>query len=126
MHNFGDFLVGGSISGVYLIGKLDFYQSDGASYNSNVDGDWGPPQDYYMKIQSRGITLEPSVGFKAGDKAVIFLGFRYQYLKTKVESNKKGDPAYAVESDYNTGTYTYEVDEEDIFYGVSLSISLLL
>jgi len=122
-YHFGNFFIGASLAYVFLKGdyKIGSYinQTEGA-----VLGLSQTPSDYVIKVESVGVTFEPLFGFRAGERAVLILGIRGQTLKSTMKSLKEEND-YALPMQGENGERIYESQEQDLFGGVSLSLSMI-
>ncbi|MBU1078307.1 MAG: hypothetical protein KKH98_13500, partial [Spirochaetes bacterium] len=63
-------------------------------------------------------------GFRAGERAVLILGIRGQTLKSTMKSLKE-EVDYALPMPGENNERIYESQEQDLFGGVSLSLSMI-
>jgi hypothetical protein len=60
--------------------RWDVYQPDTVTYFNFFDGNYPLPS---YDTEQVGINFEPSIGVKAGERAIYTLGFRFQWIRTR-------------------------------------------
>ncbi len=118
-HSIRRFFIGANIAGVFLKGTYEPEESSESQVGEKISKS-NMPEDWGMKLSSIGITLEPFIGLRAGERAIMLLGVRYQSLNNKLKSKTANVPLW----DENSQD-VFEKETTDTFIGVSLSISLI-
>ncbi|MBN1899558.1 MAG: hypothetical protein JW827_12340 [Spirochaetes bacterium] len=117
-YDMGPFLIGATLSVAFLTGDYTLPEFWDPNPNSSL------PSDYGMNLKATAINGEPFIGFKAGDRALFLVGFRYQTFNTEVESKKPDNPNYSLGSEPD-GTPIYKLKKPDTFWGLSFTYSIL-
>lgn len=105
------FFVAANLSGLYMRGRLTVNESWKLSYSVFNDPhlNEGSNKETKWDTEQMGVNFEPSIGFSAGESGLIFtLGFRYQWLRTKIDG------------DLEPGTKWPDMD--DYLYGIFISV----
>lgn len=122
--NVSDFFLGANASYIYLTGIYGPMKSLFYGAGDDVTPSVNESDIFKFEITSNGVTFEPFIGMKAGEKAIMLIGLRYQYLKNRLKMVSEDDEKQNFGRDDNDDPIT-EKDTEDTFIGASLSISLI-
>lgn len=120
--NIKDFIIGANGAYVYLVGEYGSFSTAQYEVGGNTSPDYVTDNETKIDVTSNGVTIEPFIGFKTKDTAVILIGLRYQYMVTKMSVDEDAEMDFGRDDD---GEPKLSYESYDTFIGGSLSISLI-
>ena len=103
------FFFAANLSGLYMRGRLTVDELWKLRYSLGFNDphlNEGSSKETRWDTEQMGVNFEPSIGFSAGESGLIFtLGFRYQWLRTKIDGDLEPGIKWPDMDDYLYGVF---------------------